>query len=177
MRWILLIYTVPSEPSRKRAFIWREIKKIGAIYLRDGVCALPEREETVATLHAIAAKVEEFDGQATLVRSAHLDDARAEAIRSQSRSDRATEYGEIAREAEWFLDHVRRETEHRDFTFAELTELEQDLHKLTRWTNQVRTRDYFGGEGAGNVAELLARCDEGLALFLEAVSRHDGGAA
>ena len=66
-RWLVLIYTVPSEPSRKRAFIWRELKKAGAVYLRDGVCALPERPETLAALSAIAARVEELGGQATLV--------------------------------------------------------------------------------------------------------------
>ena len=44
--WLLLIYTVPAEPSRKRAAIWRELKKVGAPYLRDGVCILPERPET-----------------------------------------------------------------------------------------------------------------------------------
>jgi Protein ChrB, N-terminal len=63
--WLLFIYTVPSEPSRKRAYIWREVKKVGAIYLRDGVCALPEREETMAAFRKIAAKVTEFDGEAT----------------------------------------------------------------------------------------------------------------
>ena len=56
--WRLLIYTVPAQPSRKRAFIWRELKKAGAVYLRDGVCALPERPETAAVLSAVAAKVE-----------------------------------------------------------------------------------------------------------------------
>ena len=46
--WLLLIYTVPAEPTRKRAFIWRELKKVGAPYLRDGVCILPERPDTLA---------------------------------------------------------------------------------------------------------------------------------
>jgi len=78
--WVLLIYTVPVAPSRKRAAIWRALKQAGAVYLRDGVCALPQREDTAATLRAIAAKVEEFAGQATLVESARLAAARAEAI-------------------------------------------------------------------------------------------------
>ena len=34
--WLLLIYTVPSQPSRKRAAVWRDVKKAGAVYLRDG---------------------------------------------------------------------------------------------------------------------------------------------
>lgn len=173
MTWVLLIYTVPSEPSRKRAYIWREIKKVGAVYLRDGVCALPERAETADALQRIAAKVEEFGGEATLVDAAHLDPKRAEALTAASRTARTSEYRELAREAEGFLAHVRRETEHREFTFAELEELEEDLGKLTRWTGQVRARDYFGGADAEAVTVLLHRCEEELAAFLETAARDD----
>lgn len=171
--WVLLIYTVPVAPSRKRAAIWRALKQAGAVYLRDGVCALPQREDTAATLRAIAAKVEEFAGQATLVEPARLAAARAEAIVEQARRERAAEYADLAREAEGFLEHVRREAGHRAFTFREVEELAGDLEKLRRWVGQVRARDYFGGAEAGPVDELLARCDEALAAFLEEASQRD----
>lgn len=171
--WLLLIYVVPSEPSRKRAYLWRELKKVGAVYLRDGVCALPERAETTAAFRRIAAKVEEFGGEATLVEAAQLDAKRAEALTAASRTARAGEYRELAGEAEGFLAHVRRETEHREFTFAELEELEADLGKLTRWTGQVRARDYFGGTNAEEVSALLAQCEVELAAFLETAARED----
>jgi len=87
--WLLLIYTVPAEPSRKRAFIWRELKKIGAPYLRDGVCILPERPETLELAGGIVAKVEEFEGEATLVSGARLTPARSAALVEQFRVARA----------------------------------------------------------------------------------------
>ena len=40
-RWLLLIYRVPSEPSRLRATVWRRIKSLGAIYLQSSAAALP----------------------------------------------------------------------------------------------------------------------------------------
>src|SRR5438270_12933937 len=83
--WRLLIYTVPSEPSRKRAFIWRELKKAGAVYLRDGVAVLPEQAAAVEALQAIAAKVDEFGGEATLVPRAVLPGARAQSVIAASR--------------------------------------------------------------------------------------------
>ncbi len=171
--WLLLIYTVPAAPSRKRAAVWRALKQAGAVYLRDGVCALPQRDETATTLRAIAAKVEEFEGEATLVESASLSAARAEAIVGQARRERAAEYAELAREAEGFLEHVRRETGHRAFTFREVEELAGDLEKLRRWVGQVRARDYFGVAEAGQVDDLLARCDEALGALLEEASRRD----
>ena len=174
--WLLLIYTVPSAPSRKRAAVWRGLKQAGAVYLRDGVCALPRREETAAAFHALAAKVEEFGGEATLVEVPHLDERRAAAIAARSREERAAEYAELEREAERFLAHVRRETTHRAVTCAEVAELAADLGKLERWAAQIRARDYFGAADAQDAAALLARCDEALATCSPVAASHDEGA-
>ena len=165
--WLLLIYTVPAEPSRKRASVWRALKRLGAIYLRDGVAVLPQRPDTLSQLRAVAAKIEEFEGQATLVEDAQLPSQRAEAIMTQSRAARDAEYAEIVAEAERFLAHVQRETEHREFRSSELTELEVDLGKVKAWLEQVQSRDYFGSEVVDHVQALLSRCDEALAMFLD----------
>jgi hypothetical protein len=172
MTWLLLVYTVPNEPSRKRAFIWRELKKVGAVYLRDGVCALPEQEETVAGMGAIVGKIEEFGGQAVLATGAQIDERTATALNEQFRMARAREYAEVTRAAEGLLAHVRREAEHRDFSYAEVEELEADLGKIRRWFGQVRARDYFGTPEAGQVANLLTRGEEALGAFLEEASGH-----
>jgi hypothetical protein len=174
--WLLLIYTVPAEPSRKRAFIWRELKKVGAPYLRDGVAILPERPDTHELARAIAAKVEEFGGDATLVSGARLEPSRSVALVEQFRSARAVEYTEIAGEAEHLLEHVARETAHRAFTYAELEELETDLGKLRRWTDQVVARDYFGGAPPQELQEVLERCEQALATFLEAAAAQEQAA-
>jgi hypothetical protein len=167
MLWLLLIYTVPSEPSRLRATVWRELKKAGAVYLRDGVAVLPDRTETRAAFRAIAAKIDEFGGQATLVEEASLAPERGEAIAAQAKSHRDEEYTEVLREAERFLEHARREREHRELTFAELEEIEADLGKLRRWAEQIHDRDHFGAPSADRVDELIGRCDAALAEFLD----------
>jgi hypothetical protein len=172
--WLLLIYTVPARPTRKRAFIWREVKKIGAVYLRDGVCALPERPETASAMERIAAKIREFEGDVTVVTGARFDAARSEAVIATFKSARSDEYAEVTREAERLLEHISRETEHRDFTFAELEELEEDLAKLRRWRDQVQARDYFpDASTARSTEQLLAHCDAALAEFLEQAAARD----
>jgi hypothetical protein len=165
--WLLLIYTVPAEPSRKRAFIWREVKKVGAVYLRDGVCAVPDEPETATALRAIAAKVEEFEGEATLVEGARLDPIRVDRLVAQSRAARTEEYADIAQQAGRLLEHVARETEHREFTYAELQELEADLSKINRWLEQVRGRDYFRAGPDANLQSLLDQCEHAMGAFLE----------
>lgn len=173
MDWLLLIYTVPSEPSRKRATVWRELKKAGAIYLRDGVCVLPARAETTAIFRAIAATITEFGGQVTLVENVRLDSERVAAIQNQARAGRANEYAEITREAKRFLAHAQREREHREFTFAELEEIEADLDKLKRWARQVEARDHFGAAEAQSVTQLLGRCAAAVSSFLDAAYGND----
>jgi hypothetical protein len=167
--WLILIYTVPRSPSRLRATIWRELKKVGAVYLRDGVCVLPERAETQAAVDAIAGKVRAFDGQAAVATS-RLDDETVGFIVAEATAARAEEYTDLERDAEQFLAHVAYEREHRELTYREVEELEADRDKLGRWFNQVRARDYFPVRAdQDRVTTQLARCDEALVGFLDDV--------
>jgi hypothetical protein len=168
--WLLLIYSVPAQPTRKRATVWREIKKLGAVYLRDGVCVLPEQPGALSSLQGLATRIEEMDGQAYVVERGQIDADRADALTQQFLAARAEEYAEITREAEQFLAHVARETEHREFTYAELEELEQDLGKLKRWADQVHARDYFAEPTYAGVEGMLQRCEGALETFLEQAS-------
>lgn len=41
--WLLLVYRVPGEPSRVRVGVWRELKRLGGLYLQSACCILPAR--------------------------------------------------------------------------------------------------------------------------------------
>jgi hypothetical protein len=173
MTWLILIYTLPSDPSRLRATIWRDLKKAGAVYLRDGVAVLPERPETATAFRTIATQITGFGGQATLVEGATLDADRASLITAQVNANREEEYADVARAAAGFLDHIGREQEHRRLTVTDLAEIAADLGKLRRWAGQIRDRDYFGA-AADHADNLLARCDAALATFREEALAHTG---
>jgi hypothetical protein len=162
MEWLLLIYSVPSQPARARAYVWRELKKLGGVYLRDGVCALPDQASVRASLRLVANRVAtEYGGSAT-VADAHLEPAVAESVVRQSRAARVTEYADISHELQQFQAHVARESRHRMVDRLELQELRDDLRKLRRWFDQVRARDYFDADGSDAVAALLMRSNEEL---------------
>lgn len=65
-RWLLLIYRIPREPSRHRVAVWRRLKALGALYLRDGVAALPEDAVTREQLEWLQVRIEEDGGEATV---------------------------------------------------------------------------------------------------------------
>ncbi|MEW6637555.1 MAG: Chromate resistance protein ChrB, partial [Actinomycetota bacterium] len=65
-RWLLLIYRIPREPSRPRVAVWRKLKALGALYLQDGVAALPEDAATREQLEWLQVRIEEAGGEATI---------------------------------------------------------------------------------------------------------------
>ncbi len=162
MQWLLLIYTIPPEPTRKRAFVWRDLKKIGAGYLRDGVCILPDRPATRHAIQAIVDRVRMFEGQATLVDAAVIDDLSAQEVVRQSRAARQTEYAALADSSRELLDHVRRELAHRDFSEFETKSLLDDVGKLRHWYDQICARDYFAADGAPSASAAIAECESAI---------------
>src|SRR5215207_10533152 len=78
--WTMLVYTVPAKPTRKRAAVWREVKRLGALYLRDGVCALPDTAPARTGLQALAERVLALDGEATLIWEAQLTESTSRAL-------------------------------------------------------------------------------------------------
>lgn len=158
VRWALLIYTVPASPSRKRAMVWREVKRLGALYLRDGVCALPDTAAARAGLESLTALVERLDGKATLVCDARLRGAATEAVYTEWMRARQGEYAEVAEAAQALLRHIEEETRHHRFDRAELVSLTSDLGRLERWLSQVVTRDYLRVGDPQPIVALLSAC-------------------
>jgi hypothetical protein len=158
-RWLLFIYTVPALPTSKRAWIWREIKRAGAMYLRDGVCVLPPSAVTLATFRMLVSKVREFKGDAILAENCELPPERAVSLVDEMIGARTREYGELIHEATLLMQHFDREREHRAIGRVEF---ESDIEKLHRWYDQIRARDYFGAPQAAPTREILVHCSERL---------------
>ena len=62
--WLLLHYKLPSKPSALRVYIWRKLKRIGAILLHDAVWVLPELPRTAEQFQWLAAEIKERGGDA-----------------------------------------------------------------------------------------------------------------
>ncbi len=156
--WMLLVYTVPAHPSRKRAAVWREVKRLGALYLRDGVCVLPDTAAARAGLEALRERVAELGGQGTLVWQARLVPDNAAALVAELAQARQAEYAEVGAAAAELLAHVRREARHHAFDRAELVSLLADLSRLERWLGQIEARDYLRQGDPSRVAATLDAC-------------------
>ncbi|MEW6422864.1 MAG: Chromate resistance protein ChrB, partial [Deinococcota bacterium] len=125
----LLIYRVPKEPSTARVTIWRRTKQLGALYLQQSVCFLPDREGNRQALDAVAGEVRSFGGEAHVL---HVVSEGEEARRLTRRvqEERAAEYAEFHEQVGVLRAELDKETRAGKFTFAELEDMESALERL-----------------------------------------------
>lgn len=62
--WLLLHYKLPTKPSALRVYIWRKLKRLGAILLHDAVWVLPANPRTTEQIQWLAAEIQEMGGNA-----------------------------------------------------------------------------------------------------------------
>jgi hypothetical protein len=46
-QWVLLLFKAPPEPTARRVYVWRTLKRLGALLLHDAVWVLPATPYTV----------------------------------------------------------------------------------------------------------------------------------
>jgi hypothetical protein len=176
LSWRVLIYRVPTEPASKRVAVWRDLKRLGALYLQQCACIFPDIPGLTDEVQQVADKIPALGGETFLLEVPRLkpeDEARiVEAFRVQ----RANEYAEIIEECETkFVKEIEFEHFRQNYSFEEAEEIEQDLDKIRRWFDRVRERDWFKAERRDEVEMWLERCRELLARFEEEVYRRQAG--
>jgi hypothetical protein len=162
-RWLLLVYRVPSEPSRLRAAVWRRIKSLGAIYLQSSAAALPFSVSAERALRKLRSEILDMSGTAVLLSCEVLSGEQD--IRAAFQTARDDEYEEIVDKCADFLAGVDKEYAESHFSYAELEENEVDLVKLRNWLQRVRERDVFGAAGLQAAVSSLAECEEKLEAY------------
>src|SRR6202167_1862703 len=105
--WLLLVYRVPSEPSRLRATVWRRIKSLGAIYLQSSAAALPASVASERALRKLRSEILDMAGSAVLLSCDVL--AGEQEIRAAFQAARDDEYEEIVDKCHDFLAGLRKE--------------------------------------------------------------------
>jgi hypothetical protein len=173
--WHVLIYRVPTEPASKRVAVWRDLKRLGALYLQQCVCIFPDVPGVMDEVNQVAAKIPALGGETFLLDVPRLPPEDETRIIEAFREQRANEYAEIIEECETkFVKEIEFERFRENYTFEEAEEIEQDLEKIRRWFDRVKSRDWFKAERRDEVETWLARCQGLLARFEEDVYRRQG---
>ena len=165
--WFVLVYKLPTEPSRYRASVWRKLRAAGAVYLQNGVAALPADPGGERVMRGVVQEVREHEGNAYLVRGPLVGDD--EALVKAFDAARDDEYREIIERCRDFHAELAKEREAGKLTFAELEENEEDLAKLEAWFGKIRARDRFGAPLKEEAERAVAACRADLEAFARSV--------
>jgi hypothetical protein len=174
--WIVLIYRVPSEPSRARVAIWRELKRLGGLYLQQAACILPRLDGVPDSVGKIRARIEELGGTSTWFEVDALPDDQDAGIVRRFQQLAAKEYDEIIEECDTkFVKEIEFERFRENYTFEEAEEIRQDLEKIKRWMRRVEGRDWFNGPGHDQALAKITWCESLLEEFEDDVYQRTEG--
>lgn len=172
MDWELLIYRLPTQPSRARVAVWRELRRLGALPLQQGVVVLPVAGELTARVSDIAERIEAEGGKSYRFRLRDVDDAQDTRLRAEWNALREQEYAEIVEECETkFAKEVEFEIFRGNFTAGEAEEIEADLEKIRTWFARVSERDLFGAPKRRETEQAIAHSARLLDDFVDRVYR------
>lgn len=161
--WLLLVYRVPSEPTRLRATVWRRLKSLGAVYLQNSAAVLPAGEGAERALRRLRHEIGEMQGTAMLLSCTPVVGGQDVAALFQAARD--GEYEEILDKCLDFHTGLEKEYMAAHFTFGELEENEVELVKLRNWYAKVRERDVFGAPRRQPAADALDGCEKALEAY------------
>ena len=141
MKWLLLSYHLPREPSRPRLAVWRRLRRMGAVLLHESIWTLPVNPKTREAIEWLAEEIEEDGGTALLWEAECLAPKEERLIVARFRSEAQARYRAIADSAA----AIRRAATSRRRTrsAALVVTAMRQLRGLERAVRLERRRDYF----------------------------------
>jgi hypothetical protein len=169
LAWTVLAVRLAAEPSRHRVAVWRELRRVGALSIGQGVWALPITPAFEGGLERALELIERGEGEALVLRAEGRDQDQAHTLEELFTADREAEWSEFISECGKFEAELDREHAEQKYTPAELDEEEQSLERLRRWHRELKLRDLFGAPSAQQADDQLKACQSRLEEFAELV--------
>jgi len=163
---LLVTVSTPSGGSSTlRVYAWRKLRSLGAHYLQQSVCLLPDTPRTLRVVNRLLGRLRAEGGQAELLRI-QLTDAKQEAALIEGfQRERSDEYREVVERTQQFHDELEHERRRGRATYTELEESDADLARHVKWLAAIRARDYFNAPGGESATQAVTACEQALAEF------------
>ncbi len=134
--WLLLHYKLSARRSAGRVYVWRKLKRLGAVLLQDAIWVLPDTPRAAEHFRWLVAEIQEMNGEAQLWKSSLMLGLQEYRLVEKFAAQVDEEYGEL-------MKLLRRKR--------------PALAEVSRQYQQVQAKDYFGSELGKQVrARLLA---------------------
>jgi Protein ChrB, N-terminal len=159
-RFLVLAYRMPSKPTAGRVAVWRNLKKIGAVYLQDSVCVLPDTAALRRELAPVLERVDAEGGRYHLLPLRKAAPGEEEKLVALFVEQSAQHYREIVENCEVnFVKEIEFERFRENFTYEEAEEIRMEFEKIGTWFGRVTERDWFGAPNRDEATAWLAKCE------------------
>lgn len=149
-RWLLLIHQLPAKPAYARVKIWRRLKGLGAVTVKNSVYALPSNAETREDFAWLVREIAELGGEAFVCEALlvdGIDDAEVQALFDAARDEDYAEVSATARELA---------TRHSG------ADLAGQVARLRKQLDEIVAIDFFGADGREPAEGLVSGLEAGL---------------
>ncbi|MBM9504298.1 Chromate resistance protein ChrB [Actinacidiphila acididurans] len=169
VRWLVLLVKLPPEPSRHRVAVWRELRRVGALSLGQGVWAVPDVPVFAEGVRRALELTERAQGEAVTLAAQGREQADAERFEAMFTAARRADWAEFLADCGKFEAELAKEIRQAKFTLAELEEEEQSLERLRRWHRDLTARDVFGSPERATAGTRLKECAQACEDYAERV--------
>jgi hypothetical protein len=163
--WLLITVTTAGGAASLRVHVWRKLRGLGAVYLQQSACLLPDRPEVARQVRRMLDRVSHDGGNGRLLHIDLSDPAERDQLIAEFQSARDAEYDEVLQRLPGFFAELEHETARGRATYAEVEENEADLNRFRFWIAKIADRDYFGAPRGEAARAELARAEETFAAF------------
>ena len=155
-------------PGTLRVQVWRKLRSLGALYLQQSVCLLPEREETTRQVRRLLDRVRQHGGSARSLRVTFPDPVEHQQLIGEFNAARDAEYAEVLERLPAFRQELDLERARGRVTYAEVEESEADLERFRSWLAKIGARDYFAAPAGPTAHAAVQDAAADLAAFEQA---------
>jgi hypothetical protein len=166
--WLLISVSTAGAPGTLRVQVWRKLRSLGALYLQQSVCLLPEREETSRQVRRLLDRVRQHGGAARSLRVTFPDPAEQQQVIGEFNVARDAEYAEVLDRLPAFGEELALERARGRATYAEVEESEADLERFRSWLAKIGARDYFAAPNGPTARSAVQDAAADLAAFEQA---------
>ncbi len=139
--WLLIFYSVPSQPVSNRMKIWRKLAKVGAVQLKGAVYILPFSEEHEELFQWFINEVKAMGGDGAFVKTSEIKNINDADIQTLFTRQVIKEYHQLEKS----VDVIERKTQN----IRKAADLHENRHlldqavKLTKDFSDIVRRDFF----------------------------------
>ena len=150
---LLLIVSLPPQPSSLRVRVWRRLRGLGAVALKRTVYLLPDTPDHYEHFQWLSQEIQREGGDATLLRVSQIENMSAADVIRLFHEARDPEYRQLAIRYRKVLHELERKTA------AKSARVHDDLVKLQKDFERVRELDFFDAPGRAEVERLKEAID------------------